>query len=172
MTWVWFPQGAETLYLPLAILHGTEPVSTLTCALLYCCSLYIFLSFLDFKFHQWRSRADKVVNLIIIFRLNTTIRLPLFWTWTWALASTLAWRMGVIVAVVEPRSKSDKRWLAGNLAHAFPWIVKNTWKQGPIVRVFQPSTSLGPQNEPWKGRKMQLDRCNHHFFNDHEKFWF
>ena len=36
-TWIWFPQ---VFYLqPQAFLHGTEPVSVLTLALLYCCSL-------------------------------------------------------------------------------------------------------------------------------------
>ena len=39
------------------------------------------ISFLLLGFCQWRSRADRVVNL------NTTIRLPLLWrTWTRALA--------------------------------------------------------------------------------------
>ena len=57
---------------------------------LYCCALYNFF-FLGFR--QWRSRADRVVNL------NTTIQLALFWrTWTRALASTrphvLAWHVG------------------------------------------------------------------------------
>ena len=60
----------ETLCRALVILRGTEPVSALTRALLYCCALYNFF-FLGFR--QWQSRADRVVNL------NTTIRLPLFW---------------------------------------------------------------------------------------------
>ena len=57
---------------------------------LYFCALYNFF-FLGFC--QWRTRADRVVNL------NTTFLLPLFWqTWTQALPSTrphvLAWDMG------------------------------------------------------------------------------
>ena len=46
-TLVRFPLGAETLCRSSAILRGTEPVSALTRALLYCCALYNF-SFLDF----------------------------------------------------------------------------------------------------------------------------
>ena len=35
-----FPQCAETLSSPLAILRGTEPIMELTQALFYCCTLY------------------------------------------------------------------------------------------------------------------------------------
>ena len=42
-----FQQGAEILYILLAILRVTEPVSALTRALLYCCTLYNF-SFSNF----------------------------------------------------------------------------------------------------------------------------
>ena len=82
--------GAETPCSPLAILCGTEPVSALTRARLYCCIFYN-CSFLGFR--QWRSRADRFVNLY------TSIWLPLFWrTWTWARASNhphvRGWHMG------------------------------------------------------------------------------
>ena len=40
-TWFRFPQGAETLCLPLAVLRGTVPVSALTREVLYC-SLFFF----------------------------------------------------------------------------------------------------------------------------------
>ena len=76
------------------------------------------------------------------------IWLPLFWS-TWSRARgqpeesrtrprVQAWRMGVIIAIVEPpqpRSKVHKRCLA----LICPWIVEKTWKQGPTERVFQPS---------------------------------
>ena len=57
----------------------------------YIAALSISLFFLAYR--QWRSRADRVVNL------NTTIRPPLFWiTWTRARARTRphvrAWYMG------------------------------------------------------------------------------
>ena len=89
-TWVWFLMSAETLCSASAILRGTEPVSAPTRA------LFILLHSLkknSLGFRQWRSRADRVVNL------NTTIRLPLFWrTWTRARARTRphvrAWHMG------------------------------------------------------------------------------
>ena len=58
-TWNGFSQGAETPCRPLAILRGTEPVSALTRALLYCCVLY---KKKILGFCQWRSRADRVVN--------------------------------------------------------------------------------------------------------------
>ena len=56
-----------------AILRGTEPVNALTRALFILLrseplSTIFFLGLL-----QWRSRADRVVNL------NTAIRLPPFW---------------------------------------------------------------------------------------------
>ena len=42
-------QGAKPFYHPLVILPGTEPVSALTTALIYCCALRLYnLSFLDF----------------------------------------------------------------------------------------------------------------------------
>ena len=42
------PLGAETFCCPSAILHGTEPVSALTSALLHCCTLSIsFLSWIS-----------------------------------------------------------------------------------------------------------------------------
>ena len=148
-TLVRFQHGAETLCspLPFSSLRCTEPVSALTQALLYWFALYIFLQVLLW-FHQWRSRADRVLTL------NTNIRLPLFWsTWsdfhcfgalgvgpgarTPSRPHMRAWRMGVIIViqVVEPRSKSHK----SCLAIVSPWIVENTWKQWTTVRFFQPS---------------------------------
>ena len=64
--------NSETLCRPSAILRGTEHVSALTCALLYCCSLSIIF-LLASGFCQWRSqaRADRVLTL------NMNIRLPL-----------------------------------------------------------------------------------------------
>ena len=77
---------------PAAILRGTEPVSALTSALLYCCALYNFV-FLGFR--QWRSCADRVLTL------NMNIQLPLFGV---TLPHVRAWHMGVIIAILEPRS--------------------------------------------------------------------
>ena len=65
-TWDQFPQGVKVSAIvppqagPLAILCGTEPVSGLTPALLYCCALYNFF-FLGFC--QWRSCLDRVLTL-------------------------------------------------------------------------------------------------------------
>ena len=42
MIWVLFQQDAETLSSHSTMLHGNEPISALTHALLYCCVLYIF----------------------------------------------------------------------------------------------------------------------------------
>ena len=43
-TWVWFLHDNEIFGSPSAILHGTEPVSGLTCTLLYCRAPWIFSS--------------------------------------------------------------------------------------------------------------------------------
>ena len=108
-TWIWFMMSAETLCSASAILRGTEPVSALTRALVYCCTLQ---NFLLLGFCQWRSRADRVVNL------SMTIRLQLFWrTWARARASTrphvLAWQMG--------REYERRSWLtARSVASFFP----------------------------------------------------
>ena len=75
-------------------------------ALFYFAAMIIFLGF-----RQWQSRADRV------WTLNTNIQLWLF-SGTWRMARrpwgrtrphVPAWRMGVILAIVNPRSKSDKR---------------------------------------------------------------
>ena len=49
--------------------------------------------------------------------------------------------MDVVIAIVEPPSKCHK--VLG------PWIIENNWKQGPTVRVFQPSPP-------------RLDHCPYH----------
>ena len=66
------------------------------------------------------------------------IRLSLFWsTWSEArprartLPHVRAWRMGVIIATVEPRSKIHKRCLA----HKFSKILEH---KGPWLGVFNP----------------------------------
>ena len=85
-------------------------------------------SIYTFFFCQWQSRADRVLTL------NINIRLPLFWsTSSWARTQphVLAWRMGVIIAIVEPRSKIHKRCLA----HKFSKILEN---KGPWLGVFNP----------------------------------
>ena len=114
-------------------MSGTEPVSALTQAVILLLSLICFLGF-----RQWLSRADRVLTLYM------NIQLLMFWS-TWCQARgrgpwlshmyVLAWRLGVIIAIVEPRRKSHKRCLA----HGFPQIVENAWKQGPTVWVFQSS---------------------------------
>ena len=40
MIWVLFQQDAETLSSHSTMLHGNEPISALTHALLYCCALF------------------------------------------------------------------------------------------------------------------------------------
>ena len=108
--WVRFPQEAETLCSPLAILHGTSALKSSSVHLhvrFPIASLSIFSFFLEF--HPWRSRTDRVLTL------NMNIRLPLFWsTWSRARGSDLAtsgphvraWRICVIIAIVWLLSKS------------------------------------------------------------------
>ena len=130
-TWVQFQQDAETLCSPSAILHGTEPVSALTRVLLYCGLSYLF----NLGFCQWQSRADRVLTL------NMNIQFPLFW-------STSSLARGQVSAtcagLAHGRDYSDCR--ASDQSHkrclaiVFPWIVENTWKQWPTVRIFQTSS--------------------------------
>ena len=100
VTWVWFSLGAETLCSSSAILRGTEPV--------YFCSLYntFFLGIC-----QWRSRADRVLTL------NMNIDFHCFGALGVRPGARTrrhlrAWRMDVIIAIVEPQSKSHQRFFA------------------------------------------------------------
>ena len=56
--WVRFLMSADSF---CSILRGTERVSVLTPTLFICCTLYDFFNF--FGFRQWRSRAERAVNL-------------------------------------------------------------------------------------------------------------
>ena len=94
-------------------------------------------------FRQWRSRADRVVNL------NTTIRLPLFWrTWTRAQASTpsrphvLAWHMGRDYSNCRASELTDLQ-VSG---FVFSWFLKNTEKTRASSETFlrlTPQTGWG-----------------------------
>ena len=86
VTWALFLMSAETLWcrptatgLLASLWHwASQCTDTVTSAFYIAVLSKKFLGFL-----QWRSCADRVVNL------NTTISPPLFWrTWNWALAST------------------------------------------------------------------------------------
>ena len=74
---------AETPCLPLAISRGTEPVSALRHALLYCCTLYNTIQYLYIYiylgFRHFQSSTDRVLTL------NMNIQVPLFWS-TWSRA--------------------------------------------------------------------------------------
>ena len=52
------------------------------------------------RFHQWRSHSDRV--LILSLNILVPLSAVLSWAWTWP--DVLAWRMGVITAIVEPWS--------------------------------------------------------------------
>ena len=100
---------------------------TATCAF-YIAVLSIFF-FLGFR--QWRSRADRVVNL------DTTIWLPLFWrTWTRAWASTRphvrAWHMGRDCSDCRA-SELTIRQVSG---FVYSWFLENTEKRRPSKRLF------------------------------------
>ena len=98
---------------PSAILQGTESVSALTRALLYCRALYEF--FLDF----------------ISGELALTIWLPLFWsTWSRARdpdsATCVGLARGRDYSYCIASEQHESAWKG--LAIVFPWIVENTWK--------------------------------------------
>ena len=112
---------------------------------LYCCALYNVF-FLGFR--QWRSRTDRVLTL------NMNIRLPLFWsTWSPARGQDSATCAGLAHGRDYSNCRASELKLQKCLAIVFPWIVKNTVKQWPLVRVFQPSsTGLFPtliQPQDW-----------------------
>ena len=70
-----FLKSAETLATPRPFCVALSPSVHWHAGFLYFCALYDFF-FLGFR--QWRSHADRVVNL------NTTIWIPLFSSWrTW-----------------------------------------------------------------------------------------
>ena len=89
-------------------------------------------------FRQWRSRADRVVNL------NTTIRLPLFWrTWTRARARTRphvrAWHMGRDYSNCRASELTDCQ-VSG---FVFSWFLENTEKTKALVRDFPKAHAQG-----------------------------
>ena len=98
-------------------------------AFILLCSLQFF--FLDFVSADLALTGFKLLTWTSYFhcfgalRVGPRARTP---------PHVLAWRMGVIIMIVEPLSQSDKRCLT----LVFPWIVENTWKQGPMVRIFSP----------------------------------
>ena len=104
----------------------------------FCCALYNFFSL---GFRQWRSRADRVVNL------NTTIRLPLFWrTWTRARARTrphvLAWHMGRDYSYCRASELTDSQ-VSG---FVFSWFLENTEKTKASQETF---LRLMPRTGTW-----------------------
>ena len=60
VTWIRFRQGTETLCSPSAILLGTEPVSALTRAHSYCCTLFSFSAFILLLLFYFSSNSFKV----------------------------------------------------------------------------------------------------------------
>ena len=129
--WVQILQGTETFCLPSAILRGTEPVSALARALLYCCALYnfYFLDFLSgdlaltgFYFLTWTSDF----NCFGALGVGPGAR-------TWL----LAWRMGRDFSFCRA---SEQKCLK-RLGHCFPLNFRKHWKSnGPSWRFFQPSS--------------------------------
>ena len=105
-------------------------------ARLYCWTLYINCFFLGFR--QWQSPADRVSTLI----MNIWLPLPVFWS-PWSRTDsdqgpdTATW-VGLAHGCDYSYCRASAQKL--RLVLVFPWIVENTWKQGPSVRVFQPSS--------------------------------
>ena len=129
--WVQILQGTETFCLPSAILRGTELVSALARALLYCCALYnfYFLDFLSgdlaltgFYFLTWTSDF----NCFGALGVGPGAR-------TWL----LAWRMGRDFSFCRA---SEQKCLK-RLGHCFPLNFRKHWKSnGPSWGFFQPSS--------------------------------
>ena len=89
------------------------------------------LLFFFLGFRQWRSRAERVVNL------NTTIRLPLFWrTWSLARASTRlhvrAWHMSRDYSDCRASELTDSK-VSG---YVYSWFLEKYSKTEGLVRDF------------------------------------
>ena len=105
---------------------------------LYFCSLYNFF-FLGFR--QWQSSTDRVLTL------NMNIH-PLFWsTWSPARGQDSATCAGLAYGRDYSCCRASELKLQKFLASVFSWIVENTFKLWPMVRVFQPS----PTGLVWAG---------------------
>ena len=98
---------------------------------LYCISLSLFF-FLGF-----RSHADRVLTLNIEISDFHCFGALGVRPWSLTLPHVQAWRMGVIIAIVEPQSKYHKRCLAW-LAIVFPWNLDFFWKNGQLWGFFKP----------------------------------
>ena len=85
-------------------MRGTEPVSALARAPLYCCTLYNF-SFLDFV-------SDDLAKTDLTLNMNVRLGALGVGPGVRTRPHVPAWRMGVIIVIVEPRIKSDKSYLA------------------------------------------------------------
>ena len=69
--------------------------------------------------------------------LNMNIRLSLFWsTWSGAMSQDTATCVGLADECDYCYCRALEQKSQKVLALLFPWIVKNTWKQGPTARVF------------------------------------
>ena len=128
VTWVRFLMSAEMPCCASAILRSTEPVSALTHTLF---KLLRSLYFVFRGLRQWRSRADRVVNL------NTTIWLPLFWrTWTRARANTrphvLTWHMGRDYSYCRASELTDSQ-VSG---FVYSWFLEIQKRRRPHKRLF------------------------------------
>ena len=88
---------------------------------------------------QWRFRADRVLTL------NVNIWLPLFWStwrsWSPARGQDSATCAGLAHGRDYSYCRASQLKLQKCLAIVFPWIIENTFKQWPTVRVFQPSST-------------------------------
>ena len=120
--------SAEMLGVPRPFCVALSPSVHWNARFLYSCALHIF-SILGFR--QWRSRADRVVNL------NTTIRFPLFWrTWTRARARTLphgrAWHMGRNYSDCRASELTDRQ----VSSFVYSWFLESTEKNEGLVRDF------------------------------------
>ena len=121
---------------PSSILRDTEPVIALTRALLCCCAPYYFFSL---GFRQWWSRADRVWTRKWTSNFHC---LRALWVGSWALCRShlWAWRMSVFIVIVELARKCHKgAW--PKLAHELSQKLEN---EGPLLRIFQPSTPRLP----------------------------
>ena len=130
--WVWFSSCVDTFCSPSAMpwwfcVALSPSVHWHTRFYIAALSIIFFVGFL-----QWRSRADRVVNL------NTTISLPLFWrTWTRALAQTRphlwSWHMGRDYSYCRASELTDCQ----ISVFCFSWFLEKKKKGRPHQRLFK-----------------------------------
>ena len=132
----------------------------------YIAALSVFF-FLGFR--QWRSRTDRVLIL------NMNIRLALFWrNSSWSPTPARGKDSATCAGLTHGRDysycRASELKLQKRLVTVFPWIVENTFKQWPTVRVFQPSPTALDLSKERESAQIWIEQHSD-FRWQHAKAW-